>query len=101
MFQYKYCGSHVVLSGFSAAVAASVVLRLERGELPPGGPLALQKWEEFVDAVAAGRRGVHPPAPLLFAGRVLDCESAGVYRLEGGGGEVEGVMLSSEYESAG
>ena len=66
---------------------------------PPFG--ALQAWADFVEAVSAGRRDVRPPPPFLFAGRVLDCESAGVYVLENAEGGAEGVTLSSEYESAG
>lgn len=77
VFQYKYRGSHVVQSGYSSAVPAEVLRGVERGESVAG-------------------EGV-----LLFKGRVVDCESAGVYTLGGGGdGEFEGVMLSSEYESA-
>lgn len=83
-------------SGFQAAVAAEVVQRAEQGEAPAAA--GSKSWEEFTAHVDAGGS---PPEPFLFAGRVLDCESAGLYKLAGSGGETAGVMLSSEFETAG
>lgn len=81
-------------SGFTSAVHAEAVQRAKRGEA--SGPGAAS-WAEVAEGIDAG---APPPAPFLFAGRVVDCESAGVYTLAGGGGEAAGLMVSSEYESA-
>jgi hypothetical protein len=93
----QYAGSIVVQSGFASAVKPEVVQRAEHGEAPAGEeqPASLSDFAARVDS----SKGGPPPAPFLFAGRVVDCASVGVYRLEQGG--TKGVMLSSEYETAG
>lgn len=62
----------------------------------------LPEWEDFRRRLAAGSSGgggVRFPSrkhPFLFAGRVVGGAEAAVYTLAGGGGEIAGLLLSSE-----
>lgn len=107
IFEYKYCGSFAIQSGFASAINAQLVHALEKGQrlqepascsnLAMGVEGKPRNWTNFVALVSNGGK---PPAPFMFAGRVVDCQSAGLYRLINVEGDVEGVMISSEYETA-
>lgn len=48
------------------------------------------------------RRRPTPSLPFLFAGKAIDCESVGCYRLGGsgsGGAGTTGLMLSTEFDT--
>ena len=62
------------------------------------------QWLAFLSHIQAGKPWPAVDLPsLMYAGRVVDCESAGVYKLLGGGGgdTVIGLKVASEYETAG
>ncbi|GAB4817744.1 hypothetical protein N2152v2_004790 [Parachlorella kessleri] len=96
VFQYKYAGSHIVQSGFVSAVAAQTLHQVESGASIDEQE-APQQWLALAEQIDSGSG---PPAPFLFAGRVVDCASVGIYQLVEGG-TVTGVMISSEYDTAG
>ena len=86
----------MVQSGFVSAVAAHI-LHQARSGASTDRPDTRRPWLEVAEQIDSGGG---PPAPFLFAGRIVDCASVGIYKLVEGG-TVTGVMVSSEYDTAG
>eukprot|EP01023_Acetabularia_acetabulum_P069200 TRINITY_DN9971_c0_g1_i1.p1 TRINITY_DN9971_c0_g1~~TRINITY_DN9971_c0_g1_i1.p1 ORF type:complete len:186 (-),score=19.90 TRINITY_DN9971_c0_g1_i1:127-684(-) len=91
IFQYKFLGSHKVVSGWSGIICESVLQEWKKGkEVIPR--LNLQQFNKHLDEIQNFQN-----TPLIFAGRVVDCSQASVYKL-GSNGETSGIMIQSDFE---
>lgn len=99
VFQLAFCGTHTVVSGWTCLCKTEDLEKAIRGDL------VTISWKEFSRLAAneGGQRLINPVArhgglPLLFAGRVLDCPSASVFKLDRRGA-VEGLTIANDFES--
>mmetsp|Transcript_1027 Transcript_1027/g.2380 ORF Transcript_1027/g.2380 Transcript_1027/m.2380 type:complete len:215 (-) Transcript_1027:394-1038(-) len=101
-FQYKFSGSHTVVSGWTCVVDAEVVAAALEVQTQPAGA----SWAAFQALTTGKDRLLREqaeagglPIPLLFAGRLLDCPSASVFRLAQQGQRAHGLLVSNDFES--
>ena len=99
-FRYKFRGSHTVQSGFTSIVLAHELQALAAEARAPRKHAGDRSWLAFLQHVQSGSPWPAEGLPFLFAGRLVDCNSAGVYALERDGALV-GLRVDSEYETAG
>jgi len=110
IFQYRYVGSHVVVSGWTCAVLAETLHEITSGQRPPS-PRAWARFSKLAqgnDRVLSSSLQDADLPQMLFAGRLLDCPSASVYELppprgcsrsDGGSDLPKGLMIVNDYES--
>jgi len=99
IFQYSFAGTHTVVSGWTCLCESSVV------QLAMDGQLSAPSWKDF-ERIYAEQGGTsvlqqaaqHSGFPILFAGRLLDCPSASVFKYVKDSC-VTGLMITNDFES--
>lgn len=97
LFEQKHLGSHTVDSGFTSIVTAEAFAEIQRGPKDVV-QLKLPTWEQFTDIMSGDE--VTWPNPqlqplMLFAGRMVESDTASVYRNPSSGDNVTGIVITT------
>ncbi|DBB06426.1 TPA: hypothetical protein ACH3X1_011986 [Trebouxia sp. C0004] len=100
LFEQKLLGSHKVNSGFTSVIAAEAFDAMQRGP-DDTVRMNLPTWSDFTKIVTGDDiTWPHPRLqPLfLFAGTIVESDTASVYRNPASGASVTGLVISTHAE---
>mmetsp|Transcript_3429 Transcript_3429/g.6256 ORF Transcript_3429/g.6256 Transcript_3429/m.6256 type:complete len:219 (-) Transcript_3429:67-723(-) len=105
LFQYRFAGSHTVVSGWTCVVSSDVLRAVLDGS-QEGREGAGGRWATFSQLTKGRDCLLHAEGvagglavPVLFAGRLLDCPSASVFKLSKAAQLPHGLLVSNDFES--
>ena len=100
LFEQKLLGSHKVNSGFTSIITAEAFDEMQRGA-DDNVRMKLPTWSDFTKIVTGDDlTWPHPQLqPLfLFAGTIIESDTANVYRQPASGASVTGLVISTNAE---